>query len=423
MKVFAFGLLASLAGGVWTFAFAEAITPSKFDFKPGPIEALQRNEVYSAWNANDPKDVLKPGLKVIFYGRGIGCDLKAKNGPVSNNGGPQYGRADALTGIPFQSDGKGARRTPSAQTYDCDISIRDQLADSFVHFNEVPESGGVGLFTYTGPSDTAERTFFRQVDKSGMRGLGPNANIGGTFVTFRFNWSGRQVAFPWGTGNVQVDRRTAQIRTKQSVVVVNAGGSGAVMRSGGPIQAKQQTTTSFINLACMREPKQPGKLCQLQYLFNLAVFREGVTDWTQVKWAHGAALLLDPGQSGNPVVHGFVPQLGKVVLDRKYGLEIYSSAGEATKHQLFKDAEFKIDITFAQLKNALRLIAAKIQTETPASLSDSQMARTFGEHWNNPSEWALLSVNVSQEVHNPTDSAKAFIGGGMRELSVEEKAP
>jgi hypothetical protein len=396
---------------------AESLSTAAFQYKGGKLGYLERNEVYSAWNANDPVSVLKPGMKVMFFGRAEGCDLRAGNGPVKNQGSVRFSQTFDLTGIPLASEGKGQRWAPSADSEQCGKSVRDQVGDSFVHVNEDQENGGIGIFTFTGPDQKGRRSFFRQFDKSGKNGTGANANIEGTFVAFRFGWQKGNTVLPWAGGEQPDEKRKAEFRTVQSVAVASVG-DGVVGLAGEPIQAKQQFIAAFINRACFQSGGGKKGMCQLQYLFNVAVYRAGVTDWDAVKWFKSAGVFMDPAQGGMPVVHGPVRRSGETTVDEGSGLELYTSLGEPSRHDIFKDKEFRIQVSFSQLKNALKIVAGKQLKKMPNKISQSDLEAVFGEHWGDANEWLLLSVNVSQEVYNSDSNARALIGGGIKAIAV-----
>jgi len=396
---------------------AESLTSTAFQYKGGRLGYLERNEVYSAWNPNDPSSVLKPGMKVLFFGRAEGCESRVGNGPVKNQGGVRFSQSLELTGVPLASEDNGRRWAPSANSEQCDKSVRDQVGDSFVHVNENPENGGIGIFTFTGPDQKGRRSFFRQFDKSGKNGSGANANIEGTFVAFRFDWQKGNTVRPWAEDGQPVDQRKTEFKTVQSVAVASVGDEGA-SHSDEPLQAKQQFIAAFINRTCFQNSGARKGLCQLQYLFNIAVYRAGVKDWDNVKWFKSAGLFMDPAQGGLPVVHGPVGSRGETTLDQDSGLELYTSLGEPSHHDVFKNKEFRIQVSFAQFKNALRLIAAKALKISPKQPSPADMSTLFSQSWDDPNEWMLTSVNVSQEIYNPYEDVRAHLGGAIREIVI-----
>lgn len=417
MKMSSGSLIFLCLSAIATGAGAESLSSKAFQVKGGQLGYIERNEVYSAWNANDLSSVLKPGMKVMFFGRGEGCDLHASGGPVTNEGTSRFEQALKLTGIPLAVTGKGQRWAPSANTPQCDQSVREQVGDSFVHVNEDPVSGGIGMFTFTGPDQNGRRSFFRQFGKDGKNGTGANANIEGSFVAFRFDWQKGNTVRPWATDDgLPIDQRNAEFRTVQSVVAVSVG-DAVTKRGDEPVQAKQQFIAAFINRACFQNAGAKKNLCQLQYLFNVAVYRSGVKDWANVKWFKFAGLLVDPVQGGMPVIHGPIAKKGEACVDQKTGLELYTSLGEASRHDVFKDKTFRVQVSFEQLKNALKIIAANYLKKNHNEVILSDLGGLFGDRWNDPSEWLLLSINVSQEVFNPTSDTRVLIGGSVKEIA------
>ncbi len=402
---------------VWSVTLeshAESLSHQAFEFKGGQLSYLRQNEVYSAWNANDLNMVLKPGMKVMFFGRAEGCDARAANGPVKNYGNLRFSQALEFTGIPLASEGLGNRWTPSGDTAYCEKSIHDQVADSFVHVNEDPVHGGIGMFTFTGPDQTGHPSFFRPYSKLGKNEKGINANIEGTFVAFRFDWRKENTVRPWATGAQVVDRRKVEFRAVQNVAAVSLG-EGVNTNTSEPIQAKQQFISSFINRACFLEAR---KLCQLQYLFNTAVYRSGVTNWDSVNWFKDGKLFIDQGQKGMPVISGPIKQPGEAVKDSDSGLILYTSLGDPTQHIEFKDKVFRIQVSFAELKNALTIITAKLVRKKTNQISSKDLSLIFGPRWDDPAEWFLLSVSIGQEIYNPYENIPAFLGGGVQEIQV-----
>jgi len=301
--------------------------------------------------------------------------------------------------IPLAPEGKGQRWAPSANTEQCVQSVRDQVGDSFVHVNEDPEKGGIGIFTFTGPDQKGRRSFFRQFDNNGKNGTGANANIEGTFVAFRFDWQKGNTVRPWAGGKLPDEQHKAEFRTVQSVAVASEG-SESVGQVGESIQAKQQIIAAFINHSCFKNGGNKKGMCQLQYLFNVAVYRAGVTDWDAAKWFKFAGVFVDPAQGGIPVVHGPIGRSGETTVDEGSGLELYTSMSDSSHHDVFIDKEFRIQVSFSQLKNALKIIAGKQLKRMPNQVNSSDLETVFGKQWGDSNEWLLLSVNVSQEVHN-----------------------
>jgi hypothetical protein len=456
-------------------ALAETLTPKAFTLQGGDLTYVQRGAVYSAWNASDPQRALKPGMKVFFFGRAEGCEIGTSDGPVTNAGNVRFEQARELTGIPLSSDLK-KRWTPSADTSSCQQAVRGQVADSFAHVNDGP-GGGIGMFTFTGPDQNGRRPFFQQFDRSGQRGKGANPHIEGTFVAFRFDWQKGDAVRPW-SGPGPVSERVALIRTVQGVPEVsfadgqesgggkgagggkgsggdrgaghgkgsdgdrgsssgkgsgedrsasNGKGSGSDKGSGGdkghggsrePIQAKQQIVVALINPECMKSRTDKKSLCQFQYLFNTAVYRQNVRDWSQEHWFKKAGIFLDPGQGGLAVVHGPVRPSGETSHDERSELDLYVSRGAPTQHSQFSDKEFRVEVSATQLTNAMKVIAGQYLRRDAKKIGDAELASVFGPRWANPEDWMVLSVQLGQEVHNPMPAARASIGGNVKEVEV-----
>ncbi|SDY85768.1 hypothetical protein SAMN05421755_10565 [Nitrosomonas sp. Nm33] len=412
MTQYVYGL--ALIWFIATGSHAESLSTQAFQLKGGQLSYLERNEVYSAWNANDPTAVLKPGMKVMFFGRAEGCNSRAGNGPVKNYGSSQFSQASELTGIPLAREGKGGRWAPSGDTAHCEKSVHAEVADTFVHVNKDPVHGGIGIFTFTGPDQTGHSSFFRPYSKRGKNEKGINASIEGAFVMFRFDWKKENAVRPWATGSEVVDQRKVEFRTVQNVATLSLG-EEITTNTSDPMQAKQQLISSFINRSCFLETK---KKCQLQYLFNTAVYRNGITNWDSVKWFKEGGVFLDPGQKGMPVVRGPIKRRGETIKDSQSGLTLYSSLGEPTQHMEFRDKVFRMQVSFAQLKNALTIITAKLLRKPPNQISSEDLSSIFGSRWDDPSEWLLLSVGIGQEIHNPDENVRVFLGGGVREIQV-----
>ena len=98
---------------------------------------------------------------------------------------------------------------------------------------------------------------------------------------------------------------------------------------GVAVQAKQQMMATFLNRDCMNE--LTGKPCQIQYLFNTAIARSGVTDWSAVSWFQNGGVWFDAAQGGIPIVDGPIFASGKTTADAKSKLPLFVSQGSATQ--------------------------------------------------------------------------------------------
>jgi hypothetical protein len=393
---------------------------SGFDFVSQAIDAVKRREVFPAWNPDNRSGVLSPGFKVMFFGEGAGCRRNTANGPVTSIGNPYFDQALEMSGIPLATDAAGQRWTPSADIRECaEVSDRP-VGDSFVHLNTDGSSAAIGLVTVAGdPLADAGRSFFRPFGAPGRNGRGVNRHIESTFVNFRFDWRREDVIRPWLAEEGVALETAVELRTVQSVAAFNVGAM-AVQSGDLPVQAKQQLMMTVMNRYCFREMRSASRLCQVQYLFNLALYRSGVADWDAIPWAKSAGVFLDPAQGGMPVVHGLLDagDTGESVSRTPAGLPLYFSLGAASQHDSFFDREFIVRITFEQFTDALFEIAAKTFKKAAADLSHDDVRALYGSRWDDPSQWVLLSLHVGQEVYNPGEDGDGFIGGNVRELSV-----
>jgi hypothetical protein len=173
---------------------------------------------------------------------------------------------------------------------------------------------------------------------------------------------------------------------------------------------------TFLNNTCARTVS--GQPCQVQYLFNTAIARSGVSDWSQVSWFKNGDVWFDPAQGGIPIVDGPIFASGQLTMDSRTRLPLFVSQGSATQHGSFSGRTFDVTISFEQLQNVLRIVAASRLGVELAALTDAQVAMVWGAAWNSREAWTVLSGDVGQEVYNPDSAYKVQIGGGFRSLYV-----
>lgn len=370
---------------------------------------------YAAWNPKGGDRLFSPGIKILFFGKAQGCAAQA--GPVAGRGVFGAANVPRLTGLRLAEreakDAAASFHTPSAEVAHCQPAQRNKKGDSFVYLNPKAAGGTIALYTATGPEKDGAASFFEPFGQEGQTGSGANTHIEGTFVIHRVDPARADQLHPWAEGGM------LEITSVQGVGQAKAG-DGAGAKPGDVIQVKQQMDVTLINPACRRTTKES---CQIQYLFNLAVFRAGVADWKTVPWARGANVFPDPAQGGMTIVDAFLGDPGSTGTDRKFGLPLYDSRALPTQHQPFNDGKFQVRIAAAQLLNGLRIAAANRLGKTAPAVSDGEMATLFGPRWDKTADWALLSATVGQEVHNPVPGVKAAIGGSLRSLSVDTVAP
>ncbi len=295
----------------------------------------------------------------------------------------------------------------------CDANIAGQTDDSMVLVNTLSDSAGLGLYTGTGPVADGAPGFLGPFKPAGQNGRGANAGIEGSFVTLREDWASAQASHPWAGG------RNLRLDTVQAVhnLVVTAAPNSA------PVQAKQQLTLGLLNPACLRESPGGPRPCQLKLMFTLAIARAGVTDWRDVPWFAGAHVQFDAGQGGIPVLDTPLPAAGQPGYLRGQSEVLFCSAGAPTQHGPFADQSFGVTVSFEQFGAVLRAVAAHEHQLDPAKVSGDRVAQLFGQNWQSPQAWVLMSTTLGQEVANPGAAGVATIGGHMRTLRVTAKAP
>jgi hypothetical protein len=370
----------------------------------GAIDRLSGGtRLFAAWNPNDPATALKPGMKVMFFGAAQGC-AAGTQGPLTSMSNSRLAAVARLTAMPHGAAGSTLRWTPAGAAAGCDANAQGRDGASAVYVNADDASGGVGMLTTSGKQDDGSAPFFGPFGSGGQNGAGANAHITGTFVNFRQPWSAADPLQPWlGTAS-------ARVRSVQSM------GAVQLETAGEAVQAKQQMMASFLNTTCMRT--MTGQPCQVQYLFNTAIARSGVSDWSQVSWFKNGDVWFDPAQGGIPIVDGPIYASGTMTTDSKTRLPLFVSQGSATQHQAFSNRTFDVTIGFDQLQSVLRIVTARKLSVNLAAVTDAQIASVWGAGWKDRKAWVLLSGHVGQEVYNPSSEHKVQIGGGFKNLYV-----
>ncbi|MCO5978608.1 hypothetical protein [Ideonella oryzae] len=362
------------------------------------------------WNLRDTSKTMVPGMKVAFFGVSDLCDTDAANGPVVSGEDSQFSRAQALTGVAATATRTDLRWTPSGATTACAPSAQSLTGPNWIFVNPADSGGGIGMLTQVGPDLNGQPPFLQATSSSGIDGNGYNANGLANFVAFRQAWNTTSAIRPWAASSdgTAVD---ARVLTRQSMGSADVGtGSGAT------VQVKQQVMVSLINTECQKGTQRP---CQIQYLFNTAAVRTGVTDWATYSPATNGKVWFDAAQAGLPIVAGLVPAKGKTVVDTDSGLALYSSAGAESQHATFSNQPFDMRVSFAQLLNAARIIAARQLGIAPAQVTEEQMAVRWSSQWNQPSSWTLVSSTFGHEIYNDAAGTRhSHIGGGLASLYV-----
>ncbi|SDY40041.1 hypothetical protein [Nitrosomonas sp. Nm33] len=404
---------------------AETVTPRLFLYDGGKISHLQDEMAddkdgdglfyLASWNPA-PSEVNRgrnSSFLVNFWGQGIGCEPLVENGPVSNGPFDLFEKAKALTGVALDTKHPSARWTPAGKSPGCAGTAHSATGDTFVHVNQQgPGAGGIGLYTYTGPSQKG-MPFWQPRGALGQRGSGANQFNEGTFAVFRLNRKDKDAMVPWGGGN-----GTLEITTRQSVpqLYVEPRSDDASV-----VQAKQQLTLGFANSACSVRGKQK-RGCQIKFLFNIAIQRAG--GWREQEKRHffRAKVMFDRGQGGLPVISGPLGASGNTTTAAgREQVPLWVSNGEPTQFESFSNKVFSVSISHAQFKDALRYVAASRKRKAFNDTTPVEVEELFGPHWNDPQSWRLSGAALGQEVHNPVPGRVAYIGGSVTEIRLEAR--
>lgn len=404
------------SGGGAPTAPALTLGNDAFDFAPGASTGTRAaldtavaggSALFAAWNPGNPQTVLRPGMKVLFFGTATGCP-RGTEGPLASVDDAALARVAALTGMAADAATPDLRWTPSARVAGCADSVQGRTGASTVFVNAA-DNGGVGLYTTSGVQDDGNASFMGPFDSGGQNGAGTNAGITGTFVNFRQPLGQADPVQPW-TGGAK-----ARLYSTQNMAAFNVGAG-----SGETVQVKQQIVATFLNRSCLSELKSSGMPCQVQYLANTGIARSGVSDWSTVSWFREGGLWFDPAQGGIPIIDGPIKPAGSDTLDESTGLSLFSSQGAATQHGTFRALTFDVTISFTQLTHVMRMTTARMlgSGTTPAAVSEAQLAAHWGSGWNDRSQWVLLTADVGQEVYNPGARRRVEVAGGFSRLYV-----
>ena len=416
---------------IGSMAYAdEQLSPKFFRYEMGAMSYLKkikketppRGDYFANWNPTNTSSDLKmhkPGFQVAFWGRADGCSLSTVNGLVSGEGNPLFQKASELTGIALDLNRIDLRWSPSSNMEQCKGRKKGATGPSYVHVNEGRQSGGIGLYTHTGPlTQKGEKPFWQQFGKEGQNLRGANKFIQGTFVVFRFDWKNAGTVRPW-SGNAKEgdDALKLAIRATQSVASYGIESPG--LNKKAPTQVNQHFGATFINTECQAK-RSKGSMCLIKYVFHSAVMRRNVSDWSRERWFDRAALLLDPVQGGIPVFIGPIKAKGGITVARgTESLDLWQSNGTASQHGIFPMMPFQVDISFRQLKNAVKFAGSKMTGRPTEKIGNDDLKKYFGSAWSDPKAWVLVDLNIAHEVHNEEHDKQAYIGGGIKEIVAE----
>lgn len=248
-------------------------------------------------------------------------------------------------------------------------------------------------------STTNSSALLKTFNDSGQDGSGVNANIIGNFTAFRFkfpNANHNEFIKPFAKNN------TARISLSGSIQSLDSG------NVSGTVQPKQQIMATFINPDCYDKKLS---ICQVNLLINMAIARNGVSDWNSQSWAKKSNVWLDSAQGNLPIWEAFLPDNGNSLNFNDTNTTALTSRGEATQHNSFENKIFNAEIPFDSFKTTLRLASAKILNKQISTDSDCiDCVTVFGTSWNDVNKWVLLDTAVGQEVYDSTHNNGKIIG-------------
>ncbi|MCA6218330.1 hypothetical protein KGA65_17480 [Ideonella sp. B7] len=369
------------------------------------LEAATGGSTLGQWNPVGSSAFYAPGLKVSFFGDPQGCDALTKTGTVVNGSAGDLSYVTGKVGVSLPTS--ELSWVPSGSTTGCS-GVSDRSGPSAVYLNADASAGGLALYTSAGPRGDSKPEFFQQFQSTGQDGNGTNANIVGTYLAFRQTWRSNPTVQPFvGTS------QTARVLVNQAVTATTLGAS-----SGALAQVQQLVNLHLINNTCRVEGITAGRPCQMNYLFNTAIARNNVTDWSTVSWAQTVRVWFDAAQGGVPIIEGQLQAKGTASTDSENGLSMYTSQGNATQHGTFSPMSFDVRITMSQLANALRILTGKALGIAPTAVTEAQLAAMWSADWNNPSAWVAESVTAAQEISSADRTRSVDIAGYVRQLYV-----
>lgn len=280
------------------------------------MESFLGGPLLATWN---PTDAAGPGIKIMMFGAVPGCP-EGERGPMGTFADAQLAAA-GYRGAATAVD--AAMRFEAKPHAGCGFAASGRHGPSLVF------ADGAELWLATSTLDGPE-DLLRPFAPGGQNGLGNNVRVLNTSVNYR-------LAHPFAPLQVFASNGVARVSTVLQLARLQAGTG-----SGGLTQAKQQIALILSNQRC--SATHPGRLCMIHYLFALGIAQSGVSDWSAVDWAQGAAIWADPVMSNMPVVDvALVPPAGTTGVQRETRLPLYTSRGAATQHAPFEPLLFAVD--------------------------------------------------------------------------------
>lgn len=269
--------------------------------------------------------------------------------------------------------------------------------------------GGIGMQTYTGKKPYDESPAFWQPYGPNGDQYGANANLMGTFGTFRFDLAYPNALMrPWSGNSPDHDVRRFAVRSTQLLKKIQVQGAKSNVQQGFGV--------SFLNLHCMQGGIRPGRPCQLSIgLHSLVVNTEGT-------YSGNAHTFQDPAQAQLPVIYGAIGAVGQSTTMAcpgwGCGNSVWTSWWDPTQHghAPWPGAKtFQVEISFNQLQRMLAVTAASAFQESYPTVA--RIKEMYGNLYNDPEQWVLLDIGFSQEIHNKDISRnRVHVGANTTKL-------
>lgn len=361
------------------------------------------------WNMTDATRTMTPGMKLSFYGRTPGCGSELKNGDVVSGDDTEFATVRTRAGVATDATTTSRRWTPIAPDTGCEAQ-QGRTGPQWMYLNPADSGGGMAIYTATGPDADGNQPFLMPTPHTGTDGNGYNADGIANFVAFRQAWGASDAVRPWrDSSGATVE---ARFLSRQSVGAMEVG----TAETGVVSQVKQQVMFTVVNTTCIRT-RVNATPCHVQFLFNTAAARAGVTDWATYSPPTAGRLWFDTAQNSLPIVSGQVPASGLSVTESTYGQTLYRSAGYASQHAAFTTRTFDLRVSFDELLTTVRLLTAARNSSSLSAVTDAQVTEMWGADWQDTDKWTLISATFGQEIHNSQyETRRSWIGGGLSEL-------
>ena len=349
---------------------------------------------------------MNEGLHISFFGRPdpkAGCVEGTRNGPVYQ--GVFWLDTHEYTGVYPNSNQQWGPMSSD------ECKHQGWIGYSFASVDN-QDSGGIGLYTHTGPKFTNSSSAFFQPYLGTGDNYGVNPNIAGTFATFRnrtFSTPVGEYTLPFSGNSSDNDTVRFALQTYQEVVKFH-------LEDESEQQIRQEFAVNLYNPQCQASNKVE-KTCQIQIVFINALKGKS----SDSRYAH---TYFDDAQGGIAIFYSKLDNGGKTrMIKDRAGNEYpaFRSWANETKSEAWSGPlRFQPEVSFNQFLNMLKVATSNALNKNDASLvTSSEIDSIFGPNYNDRMNWRVLDVGFGHEIRNPLwEASKAYIGGNVTQLSV-----